>query len=447
MRDAEAQFSSFLERIRNPPSGANGANMVPVDGITNPPATNRTRARERRAAIAVRTAVTRLLNQKQQQQQQQQLGAAAARIPWGSTSLAPNAVALGRLFAHLARVVDGITPPKTPQTPQPTFEGLREGEGASSYADEVERAVEEEGGWTVEDEVFHFARGVEAYLSGIVGVGRDTDVVTPTEQPVLVGKEELRDAAVDLSDAERAAGFDAVAVRLLDGSLGIIRPSTAKIARSKVLSSYVSYLVYHLHRESKSALGARKRMLTEEADAEGRRNRERQRRAMQAEVKKEMMMTVEGGGSVAAAGGTAVRTGPIAAFATNRPLTTEDASNRGDWMDGATNVYRSTMLSAASHAAFAVQVAKMKDEFHRAGAEGGGGGGGGGVGTHLLLLDPIPTRRNRRRLPPARREEGRRRRARALRHEDAWAGAGRRSGRAAGRSGRNGRNVCVLRDV
>ena len=379
MHDAEEQLSSFLDRIRNPSSGtngANGANALPVDGISNPEATNRVRARERRAAIPVRTAVTAITAPT----------APTDRIPWGSTSLAPNAVALGRLFSYLARVVDGIAPcntPQTPQTPQPTLEALRE--DAASYALSVALAIGE-GGWTVEDEVFHFARGVEAYLSGVVGVGRDSDIVTQTEQLVLVAKGELRDAALHLSEAERAAGFDSVAVRLLDGSLGIIRPPTGRSARSKVLSSYVSHHVYQLHRESSrgAPCASRKRMLTEEADREGKRQRELQKRQGQQDVQAEMMM--EAADRVAGENAAASFTGPnamYAAFATNRPLTIEDASKDGE--EGVTNVYRSTLLSSASYDAYASQVEKMRQEFERA------DGGGSGVGTHLLLLTPRPS--------------------------------------------------------
>ena len=336
-----------------------------TDGIVEPVPASKMRERERRATRMAIRMITKFLADGE-------FASSCTRMAWGTTALSVRAVAVGRLFSLVARLADGLpTAPDSPPTPfseictTTTFLQLQN--DADAYARGVAASIDARQQqfvrWTLNDEIFHFARGVEAFLSGYVTVFNEADIVTRHEVAELPATEMRKES--DLVGGE--AAFASVAACVEQYGFGIIRNGSAK-DRSRVLASHVFFHVHRLHEALSGDVqpppAQRQRTDTMAEDDETLRL---------AEALAHQSRHGEGASSHSAHPS-------VAAFATNRPLTTEASDEVG----AVANVYQTTAIEDAQFKLHKDQYILMKQAIDDAEATNGG------VATHLVHLEPAP---------------------------------------------------------
>ena len=340
-----------------------------VDGTTEPPPAPKMRERDRRASRLCIRMLTGFIASGE-------FDAVVAREHWGTNTLSAQALAVGRLFSFLARLADGLsTTPDAPARPFSqactTLEQLRD---AQAYAHGVAAALAPSEParagpppptptpvhWTMADEIFHFARGVEAFLSGCVTVFADSDIVTRHELAALSATEMRPESA--LAESERV--FASISTRVNQQGFAIIRNGDAK-DRSKTLAAYVFFHVHGLHRVLSAESPPAQRRRTDGA-MDGAMDELRR-----ADLLNQLTQDVAG-----VASGSAHAS--ARAFATNRPLTSESPDADGDG-DVVLQVYGRTDIDTQRYELYRRQSRMLGDAAAAT------------VASHLVVMDPAVT--------------------------------------------------------
>ena len=210
------------------------ATTKPLDGIRNPPPAMVFKERERRAVLLLSSFLAHQPNR-------QLFSGKDERIVWGQHDMSNNALVFGRLFSFIARIGDGIPVSSNTvaltqfSTSCVTFDSLADNE---VYTIGLNAALVNK--WSIRDEIYHFARGVEALLTGIVAVWDDLPLVRMAEAASFYVSD-IGDAS-SLSDIESALFQDVSGKMQIDG-IRITRSSSTD-NMNKILSIYVGF---HLH--------------------------------------------------------------------------------------------------------------------------------------------------------------------------------------------------------
>ena len=205
-----------------------------LDGLTRPPPTMLSKARERRCVLLISSFITH----------NREIPDADTRMVWGNENLVNGAILLGRLFSTVARIADGF-PTTGDGTVVPfsvncvTFEQLMDTKLYTNGLDHATKYGKCQHNWTMKDEIYAFSRGVEAFLSGLVTVWDELPLVRAREMSVLYIAEICKSKFL----SEKESIFRATTGKFDNCGMRITRGAELK-SRLSVISAYASF---HLH--------------------------------------------------------------------------------------------------------------------------------------------------------------------------------------------------------
>lgn len=174
------------------------------------------------------------------------------RVQWGEWSLSSGAQLWGRLYSFFARLADGI-PVEKKEDARPmqfstnciTFEKLNDIEAYINGFNAACGQFEENGGvvWTKADELYHYARGVEAFFTGRITVW-DEEAFNPTQEIVSLNLVDVH-CLDQLCEGENK--FRKLTGEVRNGGLRITRCKHSAKERDEVIRRYVAHHIFKLN--------------------------------------------------------------------------------------------------------------------------------------------------------------------------------------------------------